>query len=70
MQQPMLSQGVQPQQYRTPLPATTITPQFTQQLAQQVAEQLKQQQATAPTVLTGNGKVNKNREKAKQKPKR
>ena len=38
MQPPMPSQGVQPQQYRAPLPATTITPQLTQQLAQQVPE--------------------------------
>ena len=66
MQQPMPSQGVQPQQYRTPLPATTITPQLTQQLAQQVAEQIKQQQATAP-VATGSGRMRKGRAKAKSK---
>ena len=67
MQQPMPSQGVQPQQYRTPLPATTITPQLTQQLAQQVAEQIKQQQATAPVVATRSGRMRKGRAKAKSK---
>ena len=65
MQQPMPSQGVQSQQYRIPLQATTITPQLTQQLAQQVAEQIKQQQATAPVVATGSGRVRKSRAKAK-----
>ena len=67
MQQPMPSQGVQPQRYRTPLPATTIAPQLTQQVAQQVTEQLKQQQATVPTVATGSGRVHKSRAKAKSK---
>ena len=41
--QTMPPTGLQPQQYRQQLTATTITPQMTQQLAQQVAEQIKQQ---------------------------
>ena len=61
--------GLQPQQYRQQLTATTITPQLTQQLAQQVAEQMKQQQSAAqPAVApaaTGSGKLRKPRGKAK-----
>ena len=67
--QTMPPTGLQPQQYRQQLTATTITPQLTQQLAQQVAEQIKQQQATAQPVVapatTGAGKLKKPKSKAK-----
>jgi hypothetical protein len=67
--QTMPPTGLQPQQYRQQLTATTITPQLTQQLAQQVAEQIKQQQSAAqPAVApaaTGSGKLRKPRAKAK-----
>ena len=67
--QTMAPTGLQPQQYRQPQVASTITPQLTQQLAQQVAEQIKQQQAMAqPAVApatTGAGKLKKPRSKAK-----
>ena len=45
--QTMPPTGLQPQQYRQQLTATTITPQMAQQLAQQVVEQIKQQQQAA-----------------------
>ena len=66
--QTMPPTGLQPQQYRQQLTATTITPQLTQQLAQQVAEQIKQQQAAAqpaatPTVATGSGKPRRGKPK-------
>ena len=70
--QTMPPTGLQPQQYRQQLTATTITPQMTQQLAQQVAEQIKQQQAAAqtaaiPTVATGSGKPRRGKPKAKSR---
>ena len=67
--QTMPPTGLQPQQYRQQLTATTITPQLTQQLAQQVAEQIKQQQSAAQPVVapaaTGSGKLRKSITKAK-----
>ena len=70
--QTMPPTGLQPQQYRQQLTATTITPQMTQQLAQQVAERIKQQQAAAqpaamPIVATGSGKPRKAKPKAKSR---
>ena len=70
--QTMPPTGLQPQQYRQQLTATTITPQMTQQLAQQVAEQIKQQQAAAqtaaiPAVATGSGKLRRGKPKAKSR---
>ena len=67
--QTMPPTGLQPQQYRQQLTATTTTPQMTHQLAQQVAEQIKQQQAAAqpaatPTVPTGSGKPRRGKPKA------
>ena len=68
--QTMPPTGLQPQQYRQQLTATTITPQMTQQLAQQVAEHIKQQQqaeaqpAATPIVATGSGKPRREQPKA------
>ena len=72
IQQTMPPIGLQPQQYRQQLSATTVTPQMTHQLAQQVAEQRKQQQAAAqpaatPTAPTGSGKPRRGKSKAKSR---